>query len=196
MGFKGPEALAKGNLHLVDENAWAPSFYRICTPRRRVFNARARTLVLVPAVITQATPPTSASGKWYYTPWIESTRFADGNMFMEAYTDDPPDIWEGTFEGNSEDVYTGVIHSTGAWNANGVAFFEGVVGGREGTLVIWFLGSKPDMLADWTGKWVILRGTGELANLRGQGRWWGQGAPDIGVEGFVFYSGKIHFDPS
>ena len=27
---KEPEALAKGNLHLVDENAWAPSFYTNC----------------------------------------------------------------------------------------------------------------------------------------------------------------------
>ncbi len=34
---KEPEALAKGNLHLVDENAWAPSFYTNC-----MSNARAR----------------------------------------------------------------------------------------------------------------------------------------------------------
>ena len=155
------------------------------------------TLVLVPAVITHATPPTIASGIWYYTPWIASTRFADGNMFMEAYTDLPdPDRWEGTFDGISVDEYKGVIHSTGAWNAMGVALFDGFVGDREGTLVIWFVGKKQDMLADWSGTWVILSGTGELANLRGQGTWWGPGAPDVGIEGSVEYSGKIHFDPS
>jgi hypothetical protein len=154
------------------------------------------TLVLVPAVITQATPPTIASGEWYYTPFIKDMRFADGNMFMEAYTEDPPDRWTGTFVGNSEDIYKGVIHPTGAWNAMGVAHFYGVVGEREGTLVIWFVGKKSDMEADWSGKWVILSGTGGLANLRGQGTWWGAGAPEPGVEGYVEYSGKIHFDPS
>jgi len=151
------------------------------------------TLVLVPAVIALATPPTIVSGTWYYTPWIASTRFADGNMFMEAYTSVPPDRWEGTFDGTSVDEYKGVIHPTGAWNADGVALFDGVVGGREGTLVIEFVGKKTDAEADWSGKWVILSGTGELANLRGQGTWWGPGAPGVGIEGSVEYSGKIHF---
>jgi len=156
------------------------------------------TLVLVPAVITHATPPTSASGRWGYTPWInfESMRVAGGNTFFEAYTETPPDEWTGTFVGTSEDVYNVAIHSTGAWYCNGVVSFEGKVNGVEGTLVIWFLGKKPDMFADWSGKWVILSGTGDLANLRGQGTWWGPGAPEVGQKGYVDYSGKIHFDPS
>ena len=146
--------------------------------------------------MTNSTPPTSASGEWHYTPHIKDTREADGNTFMEVYTEDPPDEWKGTFDGKSKDVYSGVILSTGAWNAGGVALFDGAVGNRKGTLVIWFLGKRPDAEADWSGKWVILRGTGELANLRGEGTWWGKGAPAVGERGYVDYSGKIHFDPS
>jgi len=146
--------------------------------------------------MTNSTPPTSASGKWCYTPHIKDMREADGNTFMEAYTETPPDEWTGTFDGKSKDVYSAVILSTGAWNAGGVALFDGAVGNRKGTLVIWFSGKRPDAKADWSGKWVILRGIGELANLRGEGTWWGPGAPDVGKRGCVDYSGKIHFDPS
>jgi len=64
-------------------------------------------------------------------------------MLMEAYTKDPPDVWTGTFEGNSEDVYIAVIFSTGAWEGDGVALFDGAVDNRKGTLVIWFSGNRP-----------------------------------------------------
>ena len=144
--------------------------------------------------MTNSTPPTSASGKWCYTPFIKDSRSADNNTFLEAYTKDPPDVWTGTFEGNSEDTYHAVILSTGAWDMGGVALFDGAVSNRKGTLVIWFSGNRPDAEADWSGKWVILRGTGELANLRGEGTWWGPGAPEVGKRGCVDYSGKIHFD--
>jgi len=113
--------------------------------------------------MTHSTPPTSASGKWCYTPFIKDSRTVDDTMFMDAYTKDPPDEWTGTFVGNSVDVYLAVILSTGAWDAAGVALFDGAVGNKKGALVIWFSGNRPDAEADWSGKWVILRGTGGLA---------------------------------
>ena len=146
--------------------------------------------------MTHSTPPTSASGKWCYTPFIKDSRTVDDTMFMDAYTKDPPDEWTGTFVGNSVDEYLAVILSTGAWDAAGVALFDGAVGSRKGTLVIWFSGNRPDAEADWSGKWVILRGTGGLAYLRGEGTWWGPGAPGVGERGCVDYSGKIHFETS
>ncbi len=146
--------------------------------------------------ITNSTQPISVSGKWHYTPFIKDTRVADNYTFLEAYTKDPPDTWEGTFVGKSEDVYNITINSAGAWDFSGVVLFDGVVGDREGTLVIWVSGKKLDAEADWSGKWVVLRGIGDLANLRGEGTWWGPGAPDVGQRGSVDYSGKIHFDPS
>jgi hypothetical protein len=117
-------------------------------------------------------------------------------MFLEAYTKTPPDDWTGTFKGNSEDTYSAAIFSTGAWYAAGVALFNGDVGNKKGTLVIWFSGDRSDAKADWSGKWMILRGIGGLANLRGEGTWWGPGAPDVGKKGCVDYSGEIHFEPS
>jgi len=69
--------------------------------------------------------------------------------------------------------------------------FEGTVMGKEGTLVIQLVGWRY-LPEDWYGQWLIISGTGELANLRGQGIWWG---PGFGAEGpDIFYSGQIHFD--
>jgi hypothetical protein len=144
--------------------------------------------------MTHTTPHTSVSGKWCYTPFIKDSRSVDDNTFLEAYTKDPHDEWTGNLEGKSEDTYNAVILPTGKWDAGGVALFDGTVDNRKGALVIWFTGSRPDATADWSGKWVILRGTAGLANLRGEGTWWGPGAPDVGKRGCVEYSGKIHFD--
>ena len=50
---------------------------------------------------------------------------------------------------------------------------------------------------DWKGQWLIIEATGGLEGLHGQGKWWGpgwQGDPE--VHGVVYYSGKIHFEPS
>jgi hypothetical protein len=146
--------------------------------------------------MTDSTPPINASGKWCYTPFIKDTRSINDNMFMEAYTKTPPDEWTGTLEGNSEDIYSAVILSTGEWDAAGVVLFDGAVENRKGTLVIWFTGNRLNGEADWSGKWVILLGTDELVNLRGEGTWWGPGAPEVGKKGCVDYSGKIHFGSS
>ena len=84
----------------------------------------------------------------------------------------------------------------GEWDAAGVVLFDGAVENRKGTLVIWFMGNRLNGEADWSGKWVILLGTDELVNLRGEGTWWGPGAPEVGKKGCVDYSGKIHFGSS
>lgn len=69
--------------------------------------------------------------------------------------------------------------------------------GKWGTLEMRVVGSSPDVPTGWEGKWVILSGTGDLANLRGQGTWWGPGYdPANPLEyGKIDYSGKIHFEP-
>jgi len=149
-----------------------------------------------------ATPPTSAGGKWHYTPEITGMRPAGNNMFLDATS---VDWWEGTFDSpegaGSNSVYRATIHKfvdftepTGPWFAQGLVTFKGTVADKSGTLVMRFLGKRPGATADWSGKWVILRGTGELKNLRGQGTWWGLGAPAPGLEGWVEYSGNYHFE--
>jgi hypothetical protein len=150
-----------------------------------------------------AGPPIAASGTWWYIPTIVDTRLAGNNMFLEVTS---VDYWTGTFDspegGGSNSVYGAAIHEfvslteTGSWYGEGLSTFVGTVAGKSGTLVIRFVGRRPGATADWSGTWVILRGTDELKNLRGQGTWWGpgwQGDPD--VYGQVDYSGNIHFEP-
>jgi len=147
-------------------------------------------MLLMPAV--HGTPPAPASGEWTYTPNIINEKWADGNLFRYGIEDS---VWHGTFEGESDDVFTVVIHSSGFRYVEGLIYFTGTVPGltgESGTLVIHFVGkgtppsvTPPPVI--WSGHWVILRGTGGLANLRGQGTWWG---PPMNVD----YSGKIHFE--
>jgi hypothetical protein len=62
-----------------------------------------------------------------------------------------------------------------------LGYFEGTAGGALGTLVFNLV---PFGNTDF-GQWTIVSGTGELANLRGQGVSYTDGT----------YDGQVHFDP-
>jgi hypothetical protein len=146
------------------------------------------------AMPVQAGPPTPAEGLWQYQPFILDVKEAGCNTFLTTFENG---MWTGTFEGTSTEDGKVVIHCSGAWSFNAiVSFSEVTVDGREGTLRMSVGGGRPDGDSEWEGKWVILSGTGELATLRGQGIWWGPGAPDVGVWGDIYYSGQIHFEPN
>ena len=140
-----------------------------------------------------AGPPTDVEGLWQYQPFIEKMRFADGNTFLETFENG---LWSGTFSGTSTEDGKVVIHSSGSWSFKGKVFFDGMVNGKSGKLTMRVVGSRPDALTDWQGKWVILSGTGDLTTLRGQGTWWGPGAPAPEQWGDIYYSGQIHFEPN
>ena len=145
--------------------------------------------LLVPV---HAGPPTTAGGLWQYKPTIVAVRHADGNTFLTTTEEGK---WTGTFEGTSTEDGKVVIHSSGIRSFKGTVSLVGNVGDKSGTLEMSVVGTKPDASADWTGKWVILSGTDGLATLRGQGTWWGPGAPGPGQWGDIDYSGNIHFEP-
>jgi len=134
-----------------------------------------------------ATPPTTAEGRWYYTPYPSPPRWADGNQFIYGYE---YSTWTGTFDGTSYDVFTVVVHPSGFRYVEGLIDFDGTVMGKSGSMVIRFVGKGTGTppTVEWSGQWVILSGTGELASLCGQGTWWGPAKA-------VYYSGKIHFEP-
>lgn len=137
-----------------------------------------------------ATPPTPVSGTFDYTFEITDERWADGHYFFEATE---WETWEGDFEGTAVSFFRVVWFNfdSGPLNVWLRADFEGTVMGREGTLVIQLVGWRY-LPEDWSGQWVIISGTGELANLRGQGIW---GGPGFGAPGpDIWYSGQIHFD--
>ena len=142
----------------------------------------------------QAGPPETASGQFVYFGTGATPRFAGCNLFLDI-----TEIaeWTGTFAGWSTDEGKAVGHCNGDWSVKETMTFDVVeVDGRIGGLVLSIVGSRPAGAAEWYGHWVILKGTGELANLRGQGSWWGPGAPDPFTPGEIFYDGKYHFEPN
>jgi hypothetical protein len=141
-----------------------------------------------------AGPPTDADGLWQYQPFILGVEEAGCNTFLTTFENGK---WTGTFKGTSTEDGKVVIHCSGSWSFNAiVSFSEVTVDGKEGTLEMSVVGRRPDENTDWQGKWVILSGTDDLATLRGQGTWWGPGAPDVGQWGDIYYSGQMHFEPN
>lgn len=92
----------------------------------------------------------------------------------------------GTFTGDVTDAWVEVWH-TDFLNLRDVLMFTGTVDGKSGTLTIRLVGTAtlPDL--EWTGHWEIMRGTGDLANLEGQGTWWGT-ANDVEYSGVIQFS--------
>ena len=134
-----------------------------------------------------ATPPITVSGTVEYDFAVNDDRWADGNYFIYATE---WENWAGDFEGTAEAFFrVGMFSSAGFWNVWLRTTFTGTVNGKSGTLVIQLVGKKPDG-QDWDGQWVILSGTGELADLRGRGTWGGPGFGAMGPD--LWYEGKIH----
>ena len=152
-------------------------------------------LVLVLWAPITASPPEPASGKLVYTPFpIGEPKTAGGNLFFNT-TEDAS--WkEGMFVGESLNEGKVVIHSSGLVTYEATGYFSGSVDGLEGGLTFRLLGTKSSLTSPWTGQWIILGGTGELTNLRGQGTLSGPGSLGFGQEGFLLYEGEVHFDPS
>ena len=142
-------------------------------------------VLMIPAV--QATPPQTAEGEWTYELNFDPiiTKVAGGNTFKYG---EETGTWTGTFVGTSFDFFELVVHPAGFVTCQGQINFEGSVNGKTGTMVILFVGKKNLDAGLWSGKWVILGGTSELAHLHGQGTWEG---PSFDLD----YSGQIHFKP-
>jgi hypothetical protein len=155
-------------------------------------------VLLVLPVAVYAGAPSDVEGNFVYVPTVLSLRQAGDNLFMEAMA---TSTWTGAFLGTStDDEYVVVLHGvTGVFGTADFAFeegfywdiatFTGEVEGRAGTVEILFVGKSPGDLADWTGTWRIISGTGELTNLHGRGVFWNNAPMDI------HYEGRIHFDP-
>jgi len=152
--------------------------------------------IVLPALPVAASTPIDVTGTLYYTPNPDpdgETKEAGGNTFLDTIEDSR---WIGSFEGVSFDVCNVVIHPSGAWAYNAIVYFDGSVDNRDGKLTLRLTGNRPDAYSDWEGQWVILSGSDGLANLRGEGIFYGPGSPDFGQEGEITYEGQVHFDPA
>ena len=142
-----------------------------------------------------AGPPTDVEGDFTYVPtYCEEERWAADNQFLLG-CHDTGDWPQGAFVGTSTEVYDIVLHGSQGNFVYEYAFymgnvtFTGTVEGATGTLEFLFIGTSPGALDVWDGTWRIISGTGELANLHGNGVFWATGL------GAVHYEGQIHFDP-
>jgi hypothetical protein len=144
------------------------------------------------SVPAQAGPPEDAGGEWRYIVTDVDVRMAGCNTFMTTYDEG---VWTGTFEGESTEVGVVVVHCSGKTSFNGSLSFVGEVNGESGSLEMSVVGQCCDEQGHWKGQWVILSGTGGLANLRGQGAWFGPGAGGPFKWGTVDYAGNYHFEP-
>lgn len=151
-------------------------------------------VLLVLVIPAQATKPDSAGGVWSYFVYDVEVKEAGCNTFLTTYDYGK---MTGTFEGDTTEVGMVVEHCSGRVSFNGNMVFDGEVesptGKRSGTMEMSVVGQCCDENG-WDGQWVILSGTGELANLHGQGTWSGWGAGGPFVWGDVDYEGNIHFE--
>jgi hypothetical protein len=136
---------------------------------------------------TAVSGPMTVSGAVTYYPYVISSWTAGDNTFIEgAETAD----WYGSFDGTSFDTWIVCAHGAGFWSLPGGVHvsFTGYACGVWGTLEILLVGKGTivDNVPHWTGHWVILSGTGDLANLEGSGDWWGVGTS-------LEYSGHAEF---
>ena len=137
-----------------------------------------------------AGPPQEASGEWTYVPTLVSVKQAGPNLFFYG-----TDIgtWTGTFEGTTTEDFVVVCHpNAGVTFYKGTMEFTGSVDGREGTMILKTNGIQESDTCDpspaqWSGRWVIIGGTGELADVHGTGTFTG---PSLDLD----YSGQVHFD--
>jgi hypothetical protein len=150
-------------------------------------------LLFVLAIPALAGPPQTGSGLWLYIPALLDSRQAGCNTFLTTFEDAE---WTETLVGQSTEEGKVTIHCNGKWSFKGSVSFEGEVAGKSGTLEMLAVGGRPDGTSEWDGKLVILGGTGELANLRGQGRFWGPGwLGDPTEPGVIYYELNYHFEP-
>lgn len=146
-----------------------------------------------------ATEPTTVSIKCDGSipdPNME-VRFAGGNTIVHA--------WGGggmllePFVGKWIHDERMVVHPSGRATVNGVwdtpdgVTFTDVSGTKHsGTIHVRYWGKADAATGVFRGKWVIISGTGDLANLRGHGSIWFDPAIDpLFLRGFL----KYHFDP-
>jgi hypothetical protein len=141
-------------------------------------------LLLWPGTAAAAPVLMTASGGFTRTSFTqENVRQIDGITLFD-FTE--TDTLTGTFEGSSVIHGSCIVRATGAGTCLARETFTGKVAGKTGTVEFQdFITLEPSGAAH--GRFVIVGGTGELANLRGSGSF--EGTP----EGTGTYTGQIVF---
>jgi hypothetical protein len=150
--------------------------------------------LLVGAVGALASPPTPASGTITQTSAIpQDVRFAGPNVIFESAI---TATVSGTLSGTWNETLRVVIHPNGRFTAQGTATCVCTVDARSGDveLVVSDTGQVVDGTPTFQGRYVIQRGSGELAGLRGVLGMEGTLDPTSGLA-TINYSGQLHSHP-
>lgn len=83
--------------------------------------------------------------------------------------------WTGTLDGTAHALFIVLANEAGLKTVDLLSTFTGTVDGKAGSLVFRLIGENPSPEKGWGGDWEIIRGTGDLVNIRGQGTWGGLG---------------------
>ncbi len=143
-------------------------------------------LLLLPAVY--ATHPGTGSGIFTGSNGTPHVRTAGGNMIItHIVTFTITGASSGTCAGQERDVF----HPGGTVTFQGMCTFIRMVGGKSGTAVERFSGTGS--MTSFEGRFVIVKGTDGLTNLRGRGTF--QGMPTGPDTSTGTYSMQFHFDP-
>jgi len=149
-------------------------------------------LLIVPVAYT--TPPTEEIGTFDGSlPDTVEMWERGNNIIMHSYGGGG--YLFGILEGKWIHDEWMVIHPTGIATVNGVwdtpegVIFNGPGGPLVGTVHVRYSGKANVVTEEFHGRWVIISGTGDLANLRGHGAVW---MDETGGHSTLQY----HFDPS
>lgn len=146
------------------------------------------TMVMLLVIGTaSARSPIPGEGDFYLkaAPVINGIKEANGNMFVDQTL---VFGYEGTMVGESIADVTCLVKPDGKTICHGQEVFAGSVEDQSGTFVFQ-VAVKIDVAGQIKGQWIILQGTGELANLRG-------GGTVAGTTAVGTYTLDYHFDPN
>ena len=158
--------------------------------RNRLRASAAIAVLLLPMAIAQAAPPEPASGEFIVEHLMPTSVEPIGAIVFIELT--AVFRLEGTFEGafvaDFQIIHLGPLEEPARQIFFAEGTFEGEVDGASGSFDFIFVGDI-DAEQRAEGELVVLRGTGELADLSGRITLAGL----AGVAGA--YEGKIHFAP-
>jgi hypothetical protein len=157
-----------------------------------LFSAVLLSLLLIPTVFAEGRIPVFGTAEYSVTPL--EIKIVGNNVHVKTMEETD---WYGDILGHSHnEPCRVVVHGStdfppSDWDfkryTSIVTFAESActIAGKTGGLVMRLIGkdSGPDTL--WTGKWVILKGTGDLEGISGRGTWTATG-------GVISYTGWVH----
>jgi hypothetical protein len=117
--------------------------------------------------------PAAATGSFTQVSFSTSNERVVGVVFMFDFME--TDLLTGTLTGTSVLEGSCAVPPTGAASCHALETFTGTVDGRAGTAQFWNVFEVDVVTGSFSGRFTALGGTGDLANLHGQGTFEGTG---------------------